>query len=213
MIDTAQPANAQIAFDPRAEKIAAVYAEAFVGAAERSGQLADRVAELDAVIDEVLDRFPRFEAVLNSGLVSPEEKSAMLNRVLQSRTSAETLNFFKVVSAHGRLDVLRVIHRQIHSLFDQKRGVVRVWVTTATPLADNQKTGLVPALRRMCGGEPVAEYAVDPALIGGVVLRIGDTVYDGSLKRQLEQMREKMINRSVHEIQSRRDRFRNSDGN
>ena len=52
-----------------------------------------------------------------------------------------------------------------------------------------------------------------PSLIGGVVLRVGDTVYDGSVARQLEQVREQMIDRSVHEIQSRRNRFGHSAGN
>ena len=70
-----------------------------------------------------------------------------------------------------------------------------------------------PSLRRILGGEPQVHPTVDPSLIGGVVLRVGDTVYDGSVARQLDQVREQMINRSGHEIQSRRDRFRHSGGN
>ena len=62
----------------------------------------------------------------------------------------------------------------------------------------------------MLDGEPVLETLEDPELIGGVVLRVGDTVFDGSVARQLEQLREQMIDRSVHEIQSRRDRFCNT---
>ena len=57
------------------------------------------------------------------------------------------------------------------------------------------------------------EVKVDPELIGGAVVRIGDTVYDGSVAGQLERLESQMINRSVHEIQSRRDRFRHSGGN
>jgi len=63
-------------------------------------------------------------------------------------------------------------------------------------------------LRPLLGREPVVEHRVEPGLIGGAVVRVGDTIYDGSIATQLENLREQMIDRSVHEIQSRRDRFR-----
>jgi F-type H+-transporting ATPase subunit delta len=72
---------------------------------------------------------------------------------------------------------------------------------------------LAASLHKLLGGQPELEPSVDPQLIGGIVLRVGDTVYDGSVARQLAQVREQMINRSVHEIQSRRDRFRHPGGN
>ena len=81
------------------------------------------------------------------------------------------------------------------------------------PLEPSLSRGLEASLRQLLGGEPQLESAVRPELIGGVVLRVGDTVYDGSVARQLEQVREQMITRSVHEIQSRRDRFRHPGGN
>ena len=62
----------------------------------------------------------------------------------------------------------------------------------------------------MLGGEPIIQWVTDPDLIGGAVLRVGDTVYDGSVAGQLEQLRQQILERSVHEIQSRRDRFSNS---
>ena len=71
---------------------------------------------------------------------------------------------------------------------------------------------IAATLRTMLGGEPIFTRTVRPELIGGIVLRVGDTVYDGSVATQLEQIREQMITRSVHEIQSRRDRFRNPSG-
>ena len=62
-------------------------------------------------------------------------------------------------------------------------------------------------IHKRIGMVPMLEKQVHPELIGGIVLRVGDRVYDGSIATQLERMREKMITRSVHEIQSRRDRF------
>ncbi len=67
--------------------------------------------------------------------------------------------------------------------------------------------------RHALGAEPLLTRVVDPELIGGAVLRVGDTVHDGSIANQLEKLRQQMIDRSVHEIQSRRDRFRDPAGN
>ena len=68
-------------------------------------------------------------------------------------------------------------------------------------------------LRGKLDGEPIVEQQVDPALIGGAVLRVGDIIYDGSIANQLQNLRQHISARSAHEIQSRRDRFRNSAGN
>ena len=90
---------------------------------------------------------------------------------------------------------------------------MRVELQTATPVDDGLSKNLEQSLRKLLGGEPLVEGSVNPDLIGGIVLRVGDTVYDGSVARQLHQVREQMITRSVHEIQSRRDRFGHPSGN
>ena len=108
---------------------------------------------------------------------------------------------------------MREIARETSKLHDEHRGRIRVQMATAAPLEDAIATNLSAVLHKMLGGEPQLEHSVDPELIGGVVLRVGDTVYDGSVARQLDQVREHMITRSVHEIQSRRDRFRHPGGN
>ena len=193
--------------------MAKIYAQAFLGAAEKSGQTDALVVELSSLVRDVLSHSGEFEAVLASALVSADEKSALLDRVFASRVSPLLLDFLKVISRHGRLDVLRAIDREVEKLHDQLRGRVRVRVETATPLDDGLAHRLAGSLGHLLGGQPELENAVDPRLIGGVVLRVGDTVYDGSVARQLAQVRQQMINRSVHEIQSRRDRVRHPGGN
>ena len=81
-------------------------------------------------------------------------------------------------------------------------------VTTAAPVDDALAERIVKTVRPLLDGEPVLKRAVDPKLIGGIVVRVGDTVYDGSIASQLKNVRQQMIDRSAHEIQSRRDRFR-----
>lgn len=212
---TAQDARtaAEIDADVGREQIAEVYAKALLDASEQAGQTAAVMDELDGLVGELLARYPKLESVLGSMLVSHEEKQGLLDRVFAGRLSPLLLNFLKVLSRHSRLDCLRAIHRQAHKLYDVLRGRVRVRLTTPTPLDPALVAQIEDNLRAMLGGEPVLESSVDPQLIGGAVLRVGDTVYDGSIARQLEAMRQQMIDRSIHEIQSRRDRFRSPAGN
>jgi F-type H+-transporting ATPase subunit delta len=194
--------------DVRAEHVAAVYAEALLGAAQSAGQTDAILDEFDDLVAEVLDPSPQFERVLASGLISPAENEEILDRVLGGRASPTMLNFLKVVSRHGRLDCLRAIHRQARLLHERFHGRVPVQVTTAAPVDDALAERIVKAIRPLLDGEPVLQRAVDPKLIGGIVVRVGDTVYDGSIASQLASVRQQMIDRSAHEIQSRRDRFR-----
>ena len=204
---------AQIGADVGVEHIADVYAKALLGATEKAGQTRTVLDEFDTLIAEVLDRFDRFEAVLVSGLIGHDEKAGVLDRVLGKRVSPLLLNFLKVVSRHGRLDCLRAIHRRTHRMVDTLRGRVQVELTTATAVGAKLTETITEKLRAVLGGEPMLQTATDPDLIGGIVLRVGDTVYDGSIANQLKNLRKQMIDRSVHEIQSRRDRFRYPAGN
>ena len=189
---------AQMEADVGVEHIGDVYAKGLLGAAEKDGQTATVVEEFDALIDGVLNRFPKLEAVLVSALVSPEEKSGMIDRLLKGKVSPLLVSFLKVVARHGRLDCLRAIHRETHVQYDKLRNRVPVLLTTAAPLSPAMVARIVDSLRHK---------------LGGAVLRVGDTVYDGSIANQLENLRQQMMDRSAHEIQSRRDRFRNSAGN
>jgi F-type H+-transporting ATPase subunit delta len=170
------------------------------------------VDELSAVCD-LLAEHADLEAVLSSALISHEEKAQMIERIFGGRLSPPVLDFLKVLSQHGRLDVTRAVGQEVQKLYDELRGKVRVEMRTATPIDEALTRNVETSLRKILAGEPQVYAAVDPALIGGILLRVGDTVYDGSVARQLRQVREQMITRSLHEIQSRRDRFRPAGGN
>jgi F-type H+-transporting ATPase subunit delta len=204
---------AQMHADVSVAHVADVYAKALLGATEKAGQTAAVLAELDELVTGVLVKFPKLDAVLASARISHEEKAGILDRVLGGRVSPLLLNSLKVVARHGRLDYLRAIHVQAHAAYDKLRGRIPVQLTTATPVSDELAQQIAERLRTVIGGEPILNRITDPSLIGGAVLRIGDTVHDGSIARQLETIREQISDRSAHEIQSRRDRFRNSAGN
>lgn len=210
---TTSPATSGIAVDPSAMRIAAVYAKGLLGATEASGQTETLVEELDSLVVDVLDKLPNLEALLSSAMVSAEEHQHLIERALGGQASPILLNFLKVLAAHMRLSILREIRTAVHAQFDEMRGRIRVLVSTATPIDDRLAAQITHTVQAALGGQPVLERKTNPSLIGGLVLRIGDTVYDASVSTQLKQMRTQMINRSIHEIQSRRDRFGHSEGN
>ena len=207
------PTARRRSIDVGARQVGAVYAKALLSAAEKAGQVERVIADVDAIVTEALDPNPAFERVLGSALIKHEEKAALLDRVFGQHLSPLVLDFLKVVSRHGRLNAMRGIQLELHKQYDERRGLVRVRMSTATAVGGELLSSLRQTLTGLLGNNFEVEQHVDPKLIGGVVLRVGDTVYDGSVARQLAQVREQMIDRSVHEIQSRRDRFRTSGGN
>jgi F-type H+-transporting ATPase subunit delta len=98
-------------------------------------------------------------------------------------------------------------------LYDAMQNRIRVQFITAEPLTPELEAKIRIDLRAKLGGEPLLQTIVDPSLIGGAVLRLGDTVYDASIANQLESLRQEMMDWSAHEIQSRRDRFVNTTRN
>jgi F-type H+-transporting ATPase subunit delta len=113
---------------------------------------------------------------------------------------------------HERLDLLRPIVAAFRELRDQRAGRMRVQVRSAVPLPDDQREQLLQQLRATFHTEPLLETQVDDDLLGGLVVRVGDWLYDHSVRSQLETLRDQIIARSSYEIQSGRDRFSTADG-
>jgi F-type H+-transporting ATPase subunit delta len=195
------------------QNVAAVYAKAFLGATEAAGTTDAALAELESLISDVLDKLPRLDAVFRSGLVAADQKIELIDKAVGTQASPLLRNFLKVLARHGRLEVLRGIRSEARKMVDKLRGRFRVQVSTAAELDGQLQHQLTETLRGMLGGQPVLDVNTRPELIGGIVLRVGDTVYDGSIATRLARIREQMIDRSVHEIQSGRDRFGSAEGN
>ncbi len=96
---------------------------------------------------------------------------------------------------------------------EARSGKQRVQIKTAMPLSDQSRDRLRQRLAESLPFEPILETQVDPSLIGGIVIRVGDTVYDSSLATRVAQLRDRIQQRSLHEIQSGRDRFSSAEGN
>lgn len=189
------------------QRLGAVYAKALLGATEPQQMSEAVVGELDALIDELFGVSPNLENVLGSPRVSAEEKKELLNRVFEGKISDQLLTFLKVVAQHGRLDCLRHIRTAARNELNAMRQRVMVVITTAEPMGDDQKHHLYERLAKKLGHDVHLDCRVDEDIIGGLVVRVGDTVFDASVANQLERIKDQTIQKSFTQLRESIDRF------
>ncbi|MDA1015806.1 MAG: ATP synthase F1 subunit delta [Planctomycetota bacterium] len=197
--------------DPSSQAVARVYAEAFLGAAVSVGVDA-ALEELSSLLDDVFALHPEFERLLMSSIASREEKLGIIDRAIVPNSSEFFSNFLRVLAQHDRLELLPLILDQSQRRHEEQTGRRRVQVRTSRPLTEAQQQQVANSLAGSLPFQPILETSVDESLLGGLVIQIGDTVHDGSLKTRMKQLRDSLRKRTLHEIQSGRDRFSHPEG-
>ncbi len=192
--------------DPGALAVATLYARSYLNAAESTGT-SDAEEELVSFIDDVLAGHPEFRRVLTSDSVGRKDKLDLVNRVVAPRCSEFFANFLKVLIQHGRIELIDEIREVAARVREELAGHQRVQVRSAQPLTDSSRSRVVSQLRDKLGFEPILQESVDESLIGGLVIQVGDTVYDSSLRTRLKSLAGRLTERTLNEIQSGRDRF------
>jgi F-type H+-transporting ATPase subunit delta len=141
-----------------------------------------------------MDASPELVDTLSNPAFAREERlqivEALLRRFAASKT---TINFAKLLLDRDRLAAVPDIARELEVMIDDKIGRVSAVVTSATKLTPAQLTKLKTALEQTSGKKVDIEQREDPELLGGVVAKVGDIVYDGSLRTQLHQMRAGLV--------------------
>jgi F-type H+-transporting ATPase subunit delta len=193
--------------DVSAQRVARVYAEALLNAAEKHNEVDAVYDQLDSLATDLFRADPMFAEYLASGAVSRERKAALLRSVFEKRASKLFFNFLMVLNQHERLALLRPIRDAYRDLRDERARRMRVQVRSAVPLTGDQLDRLKKELHDSFHQEPVLETRTDPDLLGGLVVQVGDWVYDASVRTQLENLRNQIMARSSYEIQSGRNRF------
>ena len=152
------------------------------GAAEPAGR---QLLEFAAAYNES----PELQEFLSSPAVTAEDKRAVLEKIA-SRMGASRIvrNFLFVIADHGRAKEVPEIAAAFAEVVRQRQGIAEAQVYSAVRLTEAQKTELTKSLTRMTGKIVDPNYFIDPELLGGALVRVGDTIYDGSLRNRLEQM-------------------------
>lgn len=193
--------------DPSVERIARVYAQAIIEAADRKGCRDEVLDELGSFVRDVLPKVPRAHDILASPKVSAEEKGALIDRITAGRMLPTTVHTLHVLARHGRLGLVADVARATRRLADEMAGRKPATFTTAMPLDGDARSRIVGDVERALSLVLAPTFTVDPDIIGGLVVRIGDTVYDQSIATGLARLGENLHRRTIHEIQHRRDRL------
>jgi F-type H+-transporting ATPase subunit delta len=186
--------------------VAKVYAKSLLDAVPADKQVAV-LEEFGSLVQDVLPANPEFARLLSSAVVGKDDKLKLINNVLEGRANPLFVNFLRVLARHERLDLLAPIHRQAVLQHELRAGKQRVQVTVAREVSPETRRAIEESLAKVLPFTPIVELTVDPELLGGMKIRVEDTVYDGSLRTRLKQLRQQVQQRSTHEIQSGRDRF------
>jgi F-type H+-transporting ATPase subunit delta len=131
--------------------------------------------------------------VWESPAISPEQKRAVLDAITQQIGVLKPIrNFIAVLIDHRRIAMLDDMVRQFEVELDAQLGFTEAQISSARPLAANEKRELEGRVERLTGKKVRAHYLSQPELLGGVLVRVGSTIYDGSVRGQLEKMRQEL---------------------
>ena len=175
----------------RAETIARNYAAALFELGEKSGQTEEHARWLDALAGAI-EVTPRVQGVLLAPKVPKAEKARLLTEAVASAPKEFKL-FLQAVVKRGRQGLLGEIDRAYLQLLDVKLNRIRAGVTLSRKPDQALQAAIVETLSRRLGKEVIATFTEDPAILGGVVVRLGDRVLDGSVKRRMTRLRRQLL--------------------
>jgi F-type H+-transporting ATPase subunit delta len=172
--------------DTGAEQLGKTYAQSLLAAADARG-ITDRiVGQLNQLVDEYLAGSPQLAAAFASPRIDAAEKGRIIDRIFGDEFDPLLLNFLKVMASRGRLGYVAAVRDGATALFDEMSGQVLAKVSTAVPLDDALRTQITDRLGNALGKKVRLQEVVDPELIGGMVIRVGDTVFDNSVATRLD---------------------------
>ncbi len=178
-----------MADDSQASDVGARYARALFDLAVETNVLGAVEADVKS-LKTMIEASTDLRALIASPRYTIEEKAAALEAVARRASlSATTLKFLGLVAANRRASALGPIIAAFERLAAARKGLVSAQVTTAIPLTDSQTASLAAALRTALGKDPQIETRVDPAILGGVKVRVGSRLYDASLKSKLDSLK------------------------
>jgi F-type H+-transporting ATPase subunit delta len=134
------------------------------------------------------------EVLMNPSIPNPQKLKVLDAIASRIGMFPEVRNFVAVVMDHDRLAVLNEMAAEFAAVSDEQAGLADVEITSARALNDEDRVALEARVAKLAGGRVRATYREDNTLLGGAVVRIGSTVYDGSIRAQLMQLKQRLMN-------------------
>lgn len=171
--------------DVGAEQLGKIYARALLGATEAEGSTDQVIDQLNQVCDEGLANSKELRLAFASPRIDADEKCRVIDRILDD-AHPTLVRFLKVMAKRDRLGHVVAVRNSVSLLHDEMTGRLLAEVRTAVPLTDSIRGDVVNQLAQRFGKSVRLREVVDESLIGGMVVRIGDTVFDSSVASRLD---------------------------
>ncbi len=168
--------------------VASRYARALVESAKAEDVLAG-VAESYAAVVVVLEQNPALPSFLEGPQVADDEKIQLVSDLFDGRVEPLLVRFFHLLIEKNRIEYLQEIGEEFAGLVEKEQGFSRAVVTTAIEMPADLEAALLEKLVRLTGAKVILEKNVDPAVIGGVSVTLGDQIIDGTVRTNLDQLR------------------------
>lgn len=170
------------------------YAQALFEVASEKNNL-DAIEEDLKGILSVIEKEKELQRVLYHPQVTAEKKKELINKIFEAKISKEVQNFLNLIIDKHRETYLSEIVAEFTKMANVARNIVDGEVVSAIKLDESYKEELVKVLNRLAGKDVKPKYKVDPSLLGGMVIRIGDKVIDGSVKNKLKTLRQHLVSK------------------
>jgi len=180
------------------ETIARNYASTLFELAQRHDGPELFAQHLDSVVG-LLDGNPNFRLFLETPRIADGSKKELLKKVFGPVLPRPLLNFLLVMVDKRRQRLLATVREEYHTLLDDHLGRTHVTVTVARELDSAAMDELTKKLSGLLGREAIPHVRVKPGILGGVHLKAGDTVYDGTLRRRIKQLRRQLVSAELPE--------------
>jgi F-type H+-transporting ATPase subunit delta len=173
-------------------RVAKRYARALFNTAKKEGVVASISDDLNAITTAIRNS-DGFRTFLYNPQTESSDKIALFGKVFGDKITATTMAFMRLLVAKGRDGEIFGVKVAYDELRRQDESVVRAIIESSTPLDDNQKTAIINKIEAETGNKLEPEFTVNPDLIMGVKVTYGDYVLDGSIRGQLNRMKEKLV--------------------
>ena len=194
-------------FDTDRQYLGNVYAKSLLGVSQESGNLDQVLEELDSFTNAI-SKLDRVRQTLESPRVPTQHKVGMVDKIADKSGCSDVFKrFLKVLVEKGRFDCLSAVRQSAQKMHDEMAGRLEARVVTAEAIDDGLTTKIEKQLSSHFGKEVKVKTSIDPSIIGGMVVRVGDTVFDSSVANELRRVRHRAVERAGQEIRKSLDRF------
>jgi len=176
--------------------VASRYAKSLIDLAQEQNSLEEIRKDMGFFVDTLI-AYPQLQTVLRNPIISHDKKVKILDGLFGGKVSKSTISFFRIMVNKSRAEILYPTAAEFINQYNVIKHIVKASVVSAAPLSEPNKAQIVAELKRATGGDVLLQTKVDPSLIGGFVLKVGDRQIDTSIATDLKKLKKDFATKVV----------------